>query len=188
MNNIISNVKTNIISIGRLLWDKDLVGGFNGNISARVNDDSLLMTGRGTCLGLLNENEIVLMHNNGKVIDGPEPSSERMLHLDIYRHFPKVRAIVHTHTTFTNAFFLRQDIFEPSTLEAAHTIGQVRSVEQKTINVEDSSPVINLLKSGSIVALKRHGVVSVGINLFECFVRIQGLEEQIKLQAVSKMF
>ena len=57
MNNVINDIKADIISIGCLLWEKDLVCGWNGNISARVDDSRILLTGRGTCLGYLKEDE-----------------------------------------------------------------------------------------------------------------------------------
>jgi len=50
------NLKMNIISIGRLLWEKDLVSGLNGNISRRLDEETVLLTAHGSCLGILNAN------------------------------------------------------------------------------------------------------------------------------------
>ncbi|MBF0486119.1 MAG: class II aldolase/adducin family protein [Candidatus Omnitrophica bacterium] len=185
INNSLNEVKANIISIGRLLWDKDLVGGLNGNISVKVSDSQILITGRRTCLGFLTEEGIVRLGFDGAVVGGGEASSEKFLHLEIYKAFPEARAIIHTHTTYTNAFFLHNDVFRPQTLEAEYVLGEVFAVDQPTINVTDALSVVERLRVNKIVVLRRHGVVVTGDDLFECFVKVQGLEEQIKVGVVS---
>jgi L-fuculose-phosphate aldolase len=177
-----------IISIGRKMWDKDLVSGFNGNLSLRVGDQMVLMTGSGTCLGQLSLEDIVLVTMDGKVIDGGDPTSERLLHLDIYRSFPDVKAVVHTHTPCINAFFLNNKVFTPRTFEAKHVLGEVFSVDQTGVNVTDTVPVIERLKANKIVALSQHGVVAAGDALFQGFARIQVLEEQLWTEALSRLF
>ena len=108
MNEIaIKQLKTNIIAIGRLLWEKDLVSGLNGNISARVEGDTILLTAHSTCLGLLHEKDILAMKLDGELLEEGSVSTEKLLHTEIYKNFPDVLAVIHTHTTFTNAFFLQ---------------------------------------------------------------------------------
>ena len=51
----IVELKKSIIAIGRLLWEKDLVTGLNGNISVRLDDNTILITATKTCLGLLHD-------------------------------------------------------------------------------------------------------------------------------------
>jgi L-fuculose-phosphate aldolase len=177
-----------IISVGRLMWDKDLVSGFNGNISLRVNDKHILMTASGTCLGRLSARDIVLVTIDGRVVEGGKPTSERLLHLDIYRSFPAVKAVVHTHAPCINAFFLNNKVFRPKTFEAEYVLGKVYGVSQTGVNVTDTAPVISKLKANPIVALSRHGVVAVGDTLFEGFARIQVLEEQLWVEALSKLY
>jgi L-fuculose-phosphate aldolase len=180
--------RESIISIGRLLWDKDLVGGFNGNVSLRVDDQYVLVTASGTCLGRLSSKDIVLIAMDGRVIGAGEPTSERLLHLDIYRNFPAVKAVVHTHTPCINAFFLNNKVFRPKTFEAEHVLGEVYGVDQDGVNVTDAAPVIDRLKVNGLVALRRHGIVAVGDTLFQGFAKIQVLEEQLWVEALSKLY
>ena len=180
--------RESIVSIGQLLWDKDLVSGFNGNISLRVDDEHVLMTASGACLGRLSSRGIVLVAIDGGVIEGGEPTSERLLHLDIYRNFPAIKAVVHTHTPCTNAFFLNNKVFRPKTFEAEHVLGEVHGVDQAGVNVTDTAPVIDKLRVNTIVALRRHGIVAVGDTLFQGFTRIQVLEEQLWVEALGKLY
>jgi L-fuculose-phosphate aldolase len=180
--------RESIIATGRLLWDKGLVSGFNGNISLRVKGQHVLMTASGACLGRLSSEDIVLVALDGMVVEGGKPTSERLLHLDIYRELPAVKAVVHTHTPCINAFFLNNKVFRPKTFEAEHVLGEVHGVDQVGVNVTDTAPVIDRLKANGLVALRRHGVVAVGDTLFQGFAKIQVLEEQLWVEALSKLF
>ena len=189
MNEIaIKQLKTNIIAIGRLLWEKDLVSGLNGNISARVEGDTILLTAHSTCLGLLHEKDILAMKLDGELLEEGSVSTEKLLHTEIYKNFPDVLAVIHTHTTFTNAFFLKYESFVPSTFEAKFYLGEIKSVDQKTPSVTEAAPVIQALKNNNITVLKNHGVVAMGKDLFDCFLLIQGLEDAVKIDALSRLY
>ncbi len=184
----IKQLKIDMIAIGRLLWEKDLASGLNGNISAGVDADTILLTAHNTCLGLLQEKDILLMKIDGTLLEEGSVSSEKLLHTEIYREFPAILAVIHTHTTFTNAYYLKNQTFTPSTFEARFYLGEVKSVEQKTPSVTEVEPVINALKQNNITVLRNHGVVAMGKNLFDCFLLIQGLEDGVKVDALSRLY
>ena len=167
------------------MWDKGLVTGFNGNLSARVDTNSLLITGTGTCLGYLKPEDLVLVNLAGDVIGEGKASSEKLMHTEIYKNFPQIQAVVHTHPTYTNGFFLANETFTPKTFEAKFYLGEVKSLEQTTPSVTDAAPVIKELKSNNIIVLRNHGAVAMGPDLFRAFVLIQELEEQVKTDLVS---
>ncbi len=178
-------LKQEIIRIGKLLWDKGLVFGFNGNISQRIDVNTVLITATGTCLGYLTEKDIITMDLDGKVIGEGKASSERLMHTAIYKSLPNIQCALHTHTTYTNGFFLSNDRFTPKTFEAQFYLGEVKAIAQSTPSVTEPAPVVEALKANNIVVLKNHGVVSVGDNLFNAFVLIQELEEQVKMDLVD---
>ena len=183
------DLKNKIIEIGKLLWDKGLVTGFNGNISARTDRDTILFTATGTCLGYLKPTDIVTLNlKTCEVIGEGKASSERFMHTEVYKNFPDIKAVVHTHPTYTNGFFLSNEILEPKTFEAKFYLGIVKSVPQSTPSVTAMEPVIKELKVTNIVALRNHGVVAMGPDLFYAFVLIQELEEQTKVELVDVHF
>ena len=160
--------------------------GFNGNISARVDADTILITATGTCLGYLKPTDIVTLNfKTGEVIGEGKASSERFMHTEVYKNFPDIKAVVHTHPTYTNGFFLSNEILEPKTFEAKFYLGIVKSVPQSTPSVTAMEPVIKELKVSNIVVLRNHGVVAIGKDLFYAFVLIQELEEQTKVELVD---
>ncbi|HNV23339.1 MAG TPA: class II aldolase/adducin family protein [Candidatus Omnitrophota bacterium] len=188
MNEKVLNSKRNVIFIGRMLWEKDLVSALNGNISERVEEDVIVVTATKTCLGLLEDKDVLTIKLSGEVLEKGQVTSEKALHTDIYKAFPDVHAVIHTHTPFINGFFLEQDILLPKLFETKFYLGTVRAIKQNSPNVTDIAPVIEELKKNNIVVLKNHGVLAVGKTLRDCFYLIQNLEDAIKVDAISRLY
>lgn len=174
--------------MGRLLWDKDLGLVLNGNISLRVDEKSLLITATKTSFGFLEEKDIILSDMDGNPLEPGQISSEKRLHLDIYRNFPDVTTIIHTHTVFINAFFLENKKFAPRIHEAKFWFGEIEAVPQDAPNVTDTAPVIEKFKTKNVAVLGNHGVIATGKNLMDCFFLIQGLEEAVKIETYAALF
>ena len=184
----IKSLKNNILAIGRLLWEKELVSGLNGNMSARVDQETLLLTAHDTCLGLLQEEDVLALQPDGQLLDKGEISTENLLHREIYKNFPNTQAVIHTHTSYTNAFFLENKKFIPQIFESKFYLGEVEAVEQSTPSVTEALPVIEALRKNNIVVLRRHGVVAMGEDMFDCFLLIQALEDAVKIDAISRLY
>ena len=187
-DDVILKLKKNIISIGRILWEKDLVSGINGNMSARLDDERVLLTASQTCLGLLKESDILLASVDGEALEEGNLSNEKLLHTSIYKNFEDVQAVVHTHTSYINAYFLERETLSPRIFESRVYLGEVKAVEQNTPAVTDAAPVMDALKNNNIAALRNHGVVAMGKNLFDCFLLVQCLEDAAKVDAISRLY
>lgn len=188
MNEHIQKLKKDIMAVGRLLWEKDLVSGLNGNISVRLDEESILISAHGTCLGLLREEDILQMKLSGEVVGSGQASTEKLMHTEIYKNFPKTKAVIHTHTTYTNAYFLENEILEPRIFESKMVLGSMKAVPQSTPAVTDIKPVIESFRQNNIVVLKNHGVVAMGLELFDGFLLIQALEDAVKVEAISRLY
>ena len=186
----IQDLRKNIMAIGRLLWEKELVTGLNGNISARVDGDRLLLTAHGACLGLLTEQNILLVDLEGQVLENQEGSvsTEKLLHTEVYKNLAETAAIVHTHTPYANAYFLKNETLTPAIFESKFYLGEVKSIPQLTPSVTDTRPITEALKNNNIVVLRHHGVVAAGKDLFDCFLLIQALEDAIKVDDISRLY
>ena len=182
------NLKKSIIHIGCLLWEKDLASGLNGNLSVRLDGQTILITGHGTCLGALKEDDLLRLRLDGTLVDEGKVSTEKLLHTEIYKNYPETGAVVHTHTPYTNGYFLAQLTFAPDIFEAKMQLGTITAVPQATPAVTDAAPVMKAFASNNIVVLKNHGVVAKGKELFDCFLLIQALEEAIKTDSVRRLY
>ena len=94
------NIKK-IVDVSNEIYNKGLVSGKAGNISARFKSevgDVFAITPTLKSLSDLDVKDIVLVDINGNVLTDGKPSSEVFMHLEIYKKRSDVNAIVHTHS------------------------------------------------------------------------------------------
>jgi ribulose-5-phosphate 4-epimerase/fuculose-1-phosphate aldolase len=189
MSENVNEIKKNIIAIGRLLWEKNLTSGLSGNLSKRLDASTFLITATQTCLGILQEDNIVTVDVNGQHDETlSKPSTEWKLHAAVYKAFPDCETIMHVHALCTNAFFLKNDRLEPKIFEAQHVLGDIPVVDQETLNVEDCDAVVEALNDNQIVVLRNHGCLIIGKDFFDCFVRLQTLEDAVKTDIITELY
>lgn len=98
-----SSARTELVELGRALYDRGVTHGRTGNLSQIVGD-RLLMTPTGGCLGRLQPDKLSVLDLGGTHLDGPAPSKEVVLHLALYRRRPHARAVAHAHSTHAVAW------------------------------------------------------------------------------------
>jgi len=185
-----SSVKTfkkDIIKIGELLWVKELVAACSGNISLRKDRENILITTHGCCLGMLCEEDIVEARLNGKINKGNTVTMERPVHMAIHKNFPNV-AVIHAHPAFTTGYFTVHNKLNCLTFESRILLGEVPCVNQHKETITNLDKVIKALKKSKVIALRRHGVISIGNSLREAFFRIQLLEDAVRINLAAKIF
>ena len=179
--------KKEIIEIGKMLWDKDLIAACCGNISLKVDKNNILITAHNCSLGLLSEEDIVTMDFEGNTKDKKAQTTEKPIHLAIHKNFTQP-AVIHVHPPFINGYFAVRDNLDCLTFESRLLLGDVPCIEQNTPAVTDLDSVIDALKNSNIVVLKNHGVIAIGDSLREAFFLIQLLEEAVKINAVARLY
>lgn len=177
-----------VIDVGKWIWEKNLTGGMSGNISVKLDQNSILITGRGTCLGMLAPEDVCAIDMDGKPHDKNfTPSSEYPFHTSVYKNLD-ARAVVHVHPSWTNGYFAARDTIEFDTFETRLTFGAIPVVDQKTPTITDLTPVIDALKKSNIVILKHHGVVAIGESLKDAFFLVQTLEEAVQMAFIRDFY
>lgn len=104
-----SRLREDICRIGASLYQRGLTVGTAGNISARL-DDGFLITPTDACLGYLDPAKLAKLDANGEQIAGDRASKTIRLHRAVYESDPKLRGIVHTHSTHLVALSLVKDV------------------------------------------------------------------------------
>ncbi|MDD5655446.1 MAG: class II aldolase/adducin family protein, partial [Candidatus Omnitrophica bacterium] len=160
----------------------------SGNISARLNDEDILITATGTHLGSLKDSDIVVVNLSGaNDFADKKPSSELPLHSLIYKNF-SVKTVIHCHPPLINAYFAVSDSIKALTFETKFYLGEVPVLAQETPTVTKTQPVIDALRSNNLVVLKNHGAVAVGKTFTESLSLIEALEEAVRTAAVARLF
>ena len=176
-----------IISVSNEIYNKGLVSGKSGNISARFGD-VIAITPTLKSLSNLKEEDIVLVNMDGEVLTKGKPSSEVNMHLEIYKKRPDVNAIVHTHSPYATGF-----AFSDKNLKRLEGFGAIKNPYISSIEYEKPG-TDELAKSASegigkedVLILKKHGVICVSDELKEAMLLAVFVEETAKTQFISLM-
>ena len=176
-----------IISVSNEIYNKGLVSGKAGNISARFGD-VVAITPTLKSLSNLNEEDIVLVNMEGEVLTKGKPSSEVNMHLEIYKKRSDVKAIVHTHSPYATGF-----AFSNKKLKRLEGFGAIKTPYLSSIEYEKPG-TDELAKSASeglgnedVLILKNHGVICVSDSLKEAMLLAVFVEETAKTQFISLM-
>jgi L-fuculose-phosphate aldolase len=163
-----------------------LVAGSAGNLSARLEENKILVTATQTELGALKESDILkidLDHNR----EANKVTTEFPLHKLIYKNFP-AQVVIHCHPVFTNGYFAVYSDIKLLTFESKLYLGNIPVVEQDTPAVTRPEQVVEVLKTSNLVVLKNHGVVAMGEIFKGAFNLIETLEEAVKVAATARLF
>jgi len=97
-------MKTEVLNKNKELILLGLVIDTFGNASAK-DGSSILIKPSGVDLSLISKNNISVVEiNSGKLLSGKSPSSDTPTHLEIYRSFPQIGGITHTHSPYATAW------------------------------------------------------------------------------------
>jgi methylthioribulose-1-phosphate dehydratase len=87
-----------IVAAGRWLDGKGWAPATAGNYSMRLDDGAFALTVSGWHKGRLTPDGVMRVDAAGVSLDGKKPSAETALHMQIYRLFPHVHAVLHSHS------------------------------------------------------------------------------------------
>lgn len=167
-----------IISIGKLLYDKGYNSGKDGNISARVDDEHILITASGALLGFLEKQDVVLVDKDGNPVNknsSKKPSSEIAMHTGIYKERNDINAVIHAHAPYCISLSML-DVETENDLYLVSS-GPVPITEIALPSTPETWEKIKpFVKTRSKAILKRHGAVSWGKNLMNAFVKLEETE------------
>ncbi|MFZ7104516.1 MAG: class II aldolase/adducin family protein [Peptococcaceae bacterium] len=164
--------KHGIIRYGKKMLHLGLVAATWGNISLKSQDSNIFITPSGMDYEHLVPDDIVKVNREGKIIAGwRKPSSELLLHLEIYRARSDVNAVIHTHSLYAGAYAAARKEILPLIEDMAQVIGGTVEVAEYALpgTAELAQNAVKALGIKGAVLLANHGAVGVGKDLEEAF-------------------
>lgn len=173
-----------------------------GNVSGIDRDRGLVaIKPSGIPYDLLHVEDIVLVDLNGNVVEGTRrPSSDTPTHLVLYRQFPEIGGVVHTHSTFAVAWAQAgKDIPCLGTTHADHFYGSVPCTEDMSPEAihggyesGTGEVIVNRFReldpmSSPGVLVKSHGPFTWGRTPSEAVCNSKVLEEVAKMAWLTTM-
>lgn len=175
-----------------MLHHKNMLAACDGNISYRYDDNTILITPSGKPKFLLEENDIAVIDINGKVIKG-NPSSEMLMHLEVYKMRADARAVIHAHPPTAVAYSIAhpaaKEIPGKSFSELILAVGKLPIVPfQMPGSPEMGAALHPYIKNSKVMVLARHGAISFGEDLVEAYNGMERLEHSCEILLKAKCF
>ncbi|MCF7858396.1 MAG: class II aldolase/adducin family protein [Candidatus Cloacimonetes bacterium] len=151
-----------------------------GNISRRFDENIFAITPSAIPYKEMSEEHIVIVDLNCNVIEGnKKPSTEILLHSEIYRLKKKANAVIHTHGVFSTSFAIARKPIPAVCEDLIQVVGGYVNIADYHLPAtkELAAAAIIALAERSACLLANHGLVSVAGNLAEAFKITQIVEK-----------
>ena len=176
-----NDLRIYICEIGRRLYEKSYISGTGGNISVRFDINRFLITPSKCNKGFLQPDEIVIINDSGhEITRGQTASSEKLVHLQLYKALPEINAVIHAHPPAATAFAVAGlDIdcsYSPETMVfLGMKVPLVPYETPSTQALPDGfNPYINSKTRAYL--MQNHGPVTIAKNLDMAYNNMETLE------------
>lgn len=160
-------LRNRIIDCGKDMSRSELVQGSWGNISLRLNPDTMLITPSGMDYFSIRTEDIVRMNiHDLKYGMQRKPSSEYRLHAALYRRYPECNAIIHTHSNGISAFAAAHAGFRISEPPMDQLIGDMHCSEYRTPGTDGlCDSIMEAIEGSHACIIANHGAIFYGNDL-----------------------
>ena len=182
-------LRRDIVAIGRKIYQKDFVAATDGNISARLFGNRMLITPGGSCLGELIPNQLVLVDFTGRTLSGTaRPSSETPMHIRAYSQRSDINSVIHAHPPVTTGFTVAGESLAQCVIpEIVVAFGTIPTAEYATASSDEGAQAIKeLIGNHDAIILDRHGTLTVGVDLVDAFRKLEKVEHCARVTLTAR--
>lgn len=171
------DLRARLVRVAARLDAKGILTATDGNLSIRLDQGSILITPSGSCKGMLDATDLVIVDAQGRARGG-RPSVEIALHRAIYQARPDVGAVVHAHPPFATAYAVAGIALDrPILSEVVLALGDVPVAPYATPSQEGlARAVAGLVENHSAVLMRHHGAVTFGADIERAGLLMETLE------------
>src|SRR5712692_7395503 len=183
-------LRGDIVEVGRRLYARAYTASNDGNISVRLGADRLLMTPKGVCKGFMTPDMMCITDLEGKKLQGErDPSSEMLMHLEVYRQRPDVQAVVHAHPPIATGFAVAGIPLDRAVLaEVLTTLGSIPIAEYATPSTSELPEAVRkYIKAHDGMLLANRGALTVGVDLYAAYYKMETIEHFAKISLVARL-
>ena len=156
-----------VLAAAKDMLHRGLVEGTAGNISARQEDGTVVITPSSVSYEEMALDDLVVIDLDGEAIsakDGRSASSEKLLHTACYRAYEDIGSVIHSHPVYATMFAVaHQDI--PACIDefSIYVGGDVRCSDYAASGSQDvGDEAVKALQGRGAALIANHGMVAVG--------------------------
>lgn len=164
-----------IVEYGKLCGEKNYTPGYSGNISARYKD-GMLITVSGSANGYLKKSDIVYTGFDGVSREsGKKPSSEKFLHIEIYKKRPEINFIIHVHAPYLSSFACsNKDLVAPVMAENVFYFGGIPLAEYALpSSMELVENTVKYFDKYDAVLMANHGFIVCSETIRDAYLKLE---------------
>ncbi len=186
-------LRDELIRVNRIVVERGLIRSSDGNISVRLNRNTLLITPSGVYKGWMSPEDLIVMDMEGMAVqakEGLHPTSETFMHLEVYRQRPDVQAVIHAHPPFSTALTIAGKPFPVEYIpEVLIALGDVPTAAYATPGTHEMADSIHkLILNHNCILLSHHGSLTVGSNLVEALIALERMEHAAYTHWIGQAF
>lgn len=189
--NEISNIEKHyqiceeIITIAQCLHQKNMLAAADGNISCRVDENTVLITPSGVAKAFMKPEDMALITLDNQILQG-KASSEKLMHLEVYRQCPKAKAVVHAHPPTAIAWSIAKPNLEflpaHALSEVILSCGDIPFVPYARPGTQAMGENLkHFLPQYRALILSRHGALAWGESLEEAWRGMERIEHSSEI-------
>ncbi len=185
-----SSLRGDIVEVGRRMYARGYTASNDGNISVRLDANHLLMTPKGVAKGFMSPDMMCITDLEGRKLQGDrDPSSEMLMHLEVYQQRPDVQAVVHAHPPTATGFAVAGIPLTRAVLaEVLTTLGSIPIAEYATPSTNElPAAVRKYIRAHDGMLLANHGALTVGADLFAAYFKMETIEHFAKISLVARL-
>src|SRR5262245_2079187 len=183
-------LRADIVEVGRRMYARGYTASNDGNISARLGPDRLVMTPKSVCKGFMTPEMMCITDLDGrKLLGDRDPSSEMLMHLEVYRQRPDVQAVVHAHPPIATGFAVAGiPLDRPVLAEVLTTLGSIPIAEYATPSTRELPEAVRkYIKAHDGMLLANHGALTVGGDLFAAYYKMETIEHFATISLTARL-
>ena len=185
-----SSLRADIVEVGRRMYARGYTASNDGNISVRLGSGRLLMTPKSVCKGFMTPDMMCITDMDGRKLQGDrDPSSEMLMHLEVYRQRPDVHAVVHAHPPTATGFAVAGIPLDRAVLaEVVTTLGSIPIAEYATPSTSELPDAVRkYVKAHDGMLLANHGALTAGADLFSAYYKMETIEHFAQISLVARL-
>mgnify|MGYP001608383154 CR=1 FL=1 len=183
-------LRADIVEVGRRLYARAYTASNDGNISVRLGADRLLMTPKSVCKGFMTPDMMCITDLAGRKLQGDrDPSTEILMHLEVYRQRADVQAVVHAHPPIATGFAVAGIPRNRAVLaEVRTTVGSIPIAQYATPSTSELPDAVRqYIKAHDGMLLANHGALTVGGDLYAAYYKMETIEHFAKISLVARL-
>jgi methylthioribulose-1-phosphate dehydratase len=192
----LAEAAASLVEAGQRMNARNWVPGSSGNLSARIDEETLAITRTGVHKGRLKPEDIIEVSLDGTPRQqGQKASAETLLHCQLYRLFPQIGAVLHGHSVAATVLsmvgainFSGYEIIKAFGF-ATHDIDVTLPVfenDQDIARLATKTEPVLLEDSPIGYVIRGHGVYGWGSSVEHAFWRLEALEFLLECELERK--